>query len=880
MDVTSFSSLPAHVNDREARDGAVTRVRAKKQHKRALVRIHSITPSPYSQLTNNTVHGGTFQPKGDEHRLVECEIKVMKLTSETTGQQGVTSPADITTSIAGSSIIVRPVSCSGSSATAVKATSATISTALPSTSGRLTDIFPTTIVDHKRDDLLTEDINSTSASLTVSKSSSISCTPETATSSGASSAAESKVSSSVSAKANLTETSLESSIKQQAASSDQPTSTKASPANLTLTSSSPFAVSTDSAEIRSSTASNDASTSPDQSGTPSTIASHQQGVTSSAGKKSKRLLFLGSKLLDVIRYPDANRFQLNRKKSPVDDAEPTQKTEPHRREAGLPPATSSAARSGGILDSVVFGVLGGLFSSARGQATMTPALSSLADEHQDGGSVRPLNRSTRLDSTGNLALATLLAAKFNDRQVTLGSIKAPTFSQQDLLATSPGMRLLNNVRRIEVGLQMEVTAFLNHLDGGKPVITNWDLDDLVNIAILKVLPETTARVSETFLYEVLKSPHIGVAHERPENIFAADGSVRGRPDGDPVIFYDLVTGQTTTRGPAVGLAKAMLQALARSRLASYQDDGLPETLHHTIVRQADHLNQRQSNGSWRASIAGLVTVPDIVDTLDTRIAAGDSVLVQTQSLDPVMTVLSRGRYDQGEKLFMQLSAQQQFNRVQALAREPDYLGLDYSAAPLEQLRADMPAITKNGRKMPHWQSFQFSQQAWQLFSHLYDGKFAAPAEAINRIKMITTLSRGLIGDDEAQQLSKLFIRLLPRRTSASDYVSVSPAHPAQQAHSQTLVQLHRFDPVQIAEMISSYEELKSYAEEHFAEVFGDAISGPELRRELINLVAQTSLERLRGDLLSCSWRNVVKQALKEEFAEFFQGLNDKQKLSV
>lgn len=725
MDVSSFSSLPAHVNDREAQDEAVTRIRAKKQHKRALVRIHSITPSPYSRLTNNTVDGGTFQPKGNEHRLVEYKIKVMKLTSETTGQQGGTSPADITTSIAASSIIVRPVSCSGSSATAVRATSAT-------------------------------------------------------------------------------------------------------------------------------------------------IASHQQGVTSSADKKSKRLLFLGSNLLDVIRYPDANRLQLNHKKDPVDDAEPTQETEPHRREAGLPPATSSAARSGGILDSVVFGVLGGLFASARGQTANPPALSSWADEHQDRGTVRPLNRSTRLDSTGNLALATLLVAKLNDRQVTFGSVEAPTFSEQDQLATSPGMRLLNISSRMAILLQLEVADFVNRLDDGKPIVSNWDLNDLVNMAILQVMPDTAAKVSETFLYEVLKSPHIGVAHERPENIFAADGSVRGKPDGDPVIFHNEVTGQTSTSGPGISLAKAMLHAMARVRLASYQDDGLPETLHRRVVRQADYLSQRQCSGCWQAAIAGSLSVPDIVDTLDARIAARNSILPEAQSLDPVITFLSRGRYDQGKKLFMQLSALQQFNRVEALANEPDYLGLDYSAAPLEQLRADMLASTKIGRKIPHWQSLQFSQQAWQLFSHLYDSKFAAPAEAINRIKMTTTLSRGLIGGEEAQQLSKLFIRLLPGRTSASDYVSVSLAHPAQQAHSQTLVQLHRFDPVQIGEMISSYEALKSYAEEHFAEVFGDVISDPELRRELIIHVAQTSLERLRGALLSGSWRNVVKQALKEEFAEFFE----------
>ena len=589
-------------------------------------------------------------------------------------------------------------------------------------------------------------------------------------------------------------------------------------------------------------------------------------------EERERLLFLGSDLLDAIRYPDAYRLQLNRKKGP--GAEPTQEAAPRRmrREAGLPPATSSAARPGGILDSVVFGVLGGLFASARGQTTIPPALSSPADEYQDGGSVRPLNHSTRLDSTGNLALATLLAAKFNDRQATFSLVEVATFSEHELLATSPGMRLLNFSSRTAIMLQMEVTDFVNHLDDDKPIVSNWDLGDLVNIAILKVIPDRATKVSETFLYEVLKSPHIGVAHEHPENIFAADGRVRGRSDDDPFIFYNRVTGQAATSGPGMSLAKAMLQALARVHLASYQDDGLPKTLFRGIVRQAAHLNQRQCSGSWQAIIAGPLSVPGIIDTLDARIAARDSILPEAQSLDPVMSFLSRGRYDQGKKLFMQLSVLQQFNRVAALANEPDYLGLDYSVAPLEQLRADMLASTKNGRKIPHWQSLQFSQQAWQLFSHLYDSKFAAPAEAINRIKMTTTLSRGLIGGEEAQQLSRLFISLLPGRTSASDYVSVSLAHPPQQAHSQTLVQLHRFDPVQIGEMLSSYEVLKSYAEEHFAEVFGDAISDPGLRWELIILVAQNSLERLRGALLD-SWRDVVKRALKEEFAEFVKGLN-------
>ena len=501
-------------------------------------------------------------------------------------------------------------------------------------------------------------------------------------------------------------------------------------------------------------------------------------------EEGKRLLFLGSDPLDVIRYPDAYRLQINRHKDPVHDAEPTQETEPRRmrREACSPPAASSAARPRGILDSVVFGVLGGLFASANGQTIIPPALSSPADERQDSVTIRPLNRSAQLDSTGNLALATLLAAKFDDRQVTFNRVGVSTFGDQDLLATSPGMRLLNDSNLISTRLQMEVTAFVNHLDGGEPIVASWDLDDLVNMAILKVIPETTARVTETFLYEVLKSPHIG---------------------------------------------------LARARLVSSSDNGLTETPHRTIVRQAFQLVQRQAGESWRTTFSGPLAIRDIVDTLDARLAVGDSIFPATQSLDPVMTILSRGRYDQGEKLFMQLSLVRQFNRVVALANEPDYLGLDYSAEPLEQLRTDMLDGGKNGHKIPRWQSLQFSQRAWQLFSHLYDSKFAAPAEAINRIKMATMLRRrSLIDANVVHQLSQLFIRLLPRRSSASDYVMVRQVHPAQQAYSQTLVQLHQFDPVQITEMISSYEALKSYTAEHFAEVFGDSISEPELREEL------------------------------------------------
>ena len=596
-------------------------------------------------------------------------------------------------------------------------------------------------------------------------------------------------------------------------------------------------------------------------------------------EERKRLLFQGGGLLDVVRYPDAYRLRISQKEDPVADAESARETEPRRmrREAGLPPVTSSAARPRGVLESVLFGTLGGLFASAR--TTARPALSGSADEHQDQGTVRPLNHSIPLDSKGNLVLAALFAAKFNDRQLTSKRTGAATLGNQDMLAKSPGFQLVSDSLLISDRLQMEVTAFIRHLDDNDAIDVSWDLGDLVNMSILKATPKTSTRVTETFLCEVLRSPHIGLAHERPENIFTADGRVRGRPgdENDLAIFFNPETGKTAAGGPAMGLAKAMLQALARARLAKYPGYALPRAMHRTIVRQTDALTQQQASGYWQTAMAKSVTIPDIVDTLDARLADGGSIFPEAQSLDPVTNIMSRGRYDQGEKLFMQLSAVQQFDRVAALAGETDYLGLDYSAEPLEQLRAQMLARERHGHKVPRWQLLQFSQQAWQLFANLYDSKFAAPAEAINRIKMATMLNRGLIGADEARQLGQLILKLLPRRTSASDYVALKQAD--RQADALTPVQLHQFDPEQIAGMISSYEALRSYTGEHFAEVFGDSIGTPELREELISFVAQTSLDRLRGSLLSGPWRSVVSQVLRDEFKEFFQGQDETKEVS-
>ena len=384
MDVSSFSSLPAHVNDREAQDEAVTRVRSKKQHKRALVRIHSIKPNPYSRLTNNTVHGGTFRPKGNEQRLLECEIKVLALTSEirklkqelgiispdkshtvtsstkdtesstdtlpstATPGQGITSsnPMDKPTlAKSGSSAVptesshtqAEPIrltatsshhaSLSASQTTPPLLTSseqqqATSLTGKPASAAvSLSSLLPTS-----SSGAVIGPVSSSAPTVTPSTYNSSPTAHEAMSSNPATGSSQSSAVPEISnitdsptrsigalvtshlhssATKNQTDVSLPTPTVQPEATSSsltaKSTSTESSlstvmpfgvspsvsaKANLTSTSSSPLTVSADSAKILSSTALMDASTPSGLSGITSTIASHQQEVTSSADKKS------------------------------------------------------------------------------------------------------------------------------------------------------------------------------------------------------------------------------------------------------------------------------------------------------------------------------------------------------------------------------------------------------------------------------------------------------------------------------------------------------------------------------------------------------------------------------------------------------------------
>ena len=84
MDVPLFGSVPADMNNHNAQDAPATRSRRNKRSQKKLIDIHSVKPNPYSRQTNNTDRGSTFKSKysGNEQRLLECRIEVIKLSRE------------------------------------------------------------------------------------------------------------------------------------------------------------------------------------------------------------------------------------------------------------------------------------------------------------------------------------------------------------------------------------------------------------------------------------------------------------------------------------------------------------------------------------------------------------------------------------------------------------------------------------------------------------------------------------------------------------------------------------------------------------------------------------------------------------------------------
>ena len=511
-------------------------------------------------------------------------------------------------------------------------------------------------------------------------------------------------------------------------------------------------------------------------------------------------------------------------------------------------AVSAATRLRGTLDYLKEG-LAKLFSAAIDN-----------DSHPDAAAY-----SRHFDHTGNLLLATLLSTRLHDRQLSIQ--RQLVMPGQDPLSQSPAMRLLTYSQAISARLQVEANAFINQLKtNDEPISAYWNQDDLVNIAILQSTAETSGAVTECFLYEVLHSPHLGIEHEQPENVFAADGRVRG--SNDQHIFHNPATGKTTPGGTAGALARIMLQAMARQQLAGNSQINLPDSLCGKIIQQVSELYHRREITAASVLIPGYghaqPSAEEITEIIHKRLIGEKQLVSSIAQFDPVLGgILNRGQFANGRKLFMQLTPTHQMESVLLLAVMPDYLGMGLPVAHLKKLQTDVLHHDIES----DWQLFAYGEQAWELLTNLYDRKIAAPEEAINRMNVQTMINRHGINDaGEAMQLRQLLVQLLPRRTSASNFTSAT-----QQTGLQPPVKLHQFEPGRIASMISDYQTVWKYLDQHFFDnIFGNTITDPQLRSEVISTVARITLDACKGSIASEIWQRIAVDLLVMEHSEFIR----------
>ena len=557
-------------------------------------------------------------------------------------------------------------------------------------------------------------------------------------------------------------------------------------------------------------------------------------------------LFAPDTFLDIVKNPDAYRT--------TSGHIPT--CWPAARQNGI---TSTAIRSGIDRTHAVSSAIrprGTLDYLKEGLAKLfSPAIDS--DSRPDAAAYSP-----HFDHTSNLVLATLLATRLHDRQLRIQ--RQLVMPGQDPLSQSPAMRLLTHSQAISARLQMEANAFINQLKtNDEPISAYWNQNDLVNIAILKSTAETSGAITECFLYEVLHSPHVGIEHEQPENVFAADGRVRG--SNDQHIFHNLATGKTTPSGTAGALARIMLQAMARQQLAGNSQINLPDSLRGKIIQQVSELYHRREITAASVLIPGYghrrPSAEEITEIIHKRLAGEKQLVSPIAQFDPVLGTLNRGQFANGRKLFMQLSPTHQMESVLYLAVKPDYLGMGLPVDRLKKLQTDVLYHDIES----DWQLFAYGEQAWELLTNLYDRKIAAPEEAINRINVQTMINHHGINDaGEAMQLRQLLVQLLPGRTSASNFTSAT-----QLTGLQPPVKLHHFEPGRIASMISDYQTVWKFLDQHFFDaLFRNTITDPQLRSEVISTVARITLDACNGSIASEIWQRIAVDLLVMEYLEF------------
>ena len=585
------------------------------------------------------------------------------------------------------------------------------------------------------------------------------------------------------------------------------------------------------------------------------------------------MVFLPSSFMDVLKHPDAYR--------PSDNSYPNHHrpggieiNSRNRRDLPQQYATSSASRHSGLLGNIREG-LGKLAGYPGTPTAGTTSPLSITDTHSWHDSSKPRQLSAPgtadLDVHGNLVLASLLSSRVNDRPIGSPAPLTPAIhSHRDILDLTPGMRLLNNCQMIFDQLQSEVTAFARTLENpDTPVSQIWSRNDLINLAIVQTLPKAPAsKVNEAFLQAALTSAEIGISTQRPEYIFRADGSVRGSTPDQPV-FY--ASGKTSDNKMGQELARTMLQAMANSQLEYFRTGDNPRP-QPQVKLLPDQFSQLQNRQGQRADSPSSVNA-----LIDERLKVSRPPITQPEKAmhNPLITILNQNHYGKAEKLFINLPLQYQLDMLDKLqGGNPDYLGFGYVAESVAELKQKVGELKRTSTpekdgNPPEWQSFKLKQQAWQLFTHLYDAKVNAPEEALNRAKIQSLVNKKSYpgSQHDQQHLAELVVELLPTQTSASIRANMLTAG------GDTLpppVTLHQFGPQRVNEILRSYETIKRHTIGLFPHVFGNTVTDPELIIELTNQIARTTLRELNGKLIPGDWQKVTMKNLHNEFIEFNQ----------
>ncbi|USE38785.1 hypothetical protein [Endozoicomonas sp. SCSIO W0465] len=567
------------------------------------------------------------------------------------------------------------------------------------------------------------------------------------------------------------------------------------------------------------------------------------------------------------------------------------------------PLSSGASRHRGVW-SAISSQLAGLaeYGGRKNTATRPASHNELPREVGEVNSFRPGPtdqtspfKPASFPTNDSLILANIVASALNDRPIrTIGPHHDSRLNQQaslsrDPLEQSPGMRLLEGSRGVASQLHTELSGYLQYLAEvtAAEIAPCWQPRDLLNIAIVQTTGVDRASPTNAFLQTVLASPELGVEHESPENIFRSDGTVRQvavGADGQSSVFFDSVTGKTTTTttgSPSVELARCMLQAMAQHQLKNRGSGELSLPFRQQVLDQVLQLQDRRSQNesstlsAWfglrgssdkdhRQDFDRLLT--EQVGKLHQPFPVNDEV-----QLNPLVQSLNMGHYHNTRQQFMNLPPDQQISIIKSLADAPDTMGLDQSSDFVAQWLRDIDEMsgTEVNKELPDWSSFAISQRAWQLFAYLYDCKVSAPDEAFSRQQLSMTISERQIAEDdnETWRLNQVITDLLSTKSSVSDMASIESG-----SNSNLLspVQCHRFDDSKIGNMLDAYLAIKNQVNDSFLKVFGDTVSDPLLKQELTGLISTACLEALKGKLTANpnEWQTLVNTVINEEFIQF------------